>query len=119
MPVESTPHSLLNPSDNGDDGWTSDSMAKLEKELGLVWEEQVKSSSPSALTSLSPRSVEALQGEIQSRPEASRETCRRGTPALGFQEWERQEARVAAEALGRRKLVEEELVGEREGERRH
>jgi hypothetical protein len=45
----------------------------------------------SALTSLSPRSIEALENEIQSRersetsssrPEEPRDTCQRGTPAL-------------------------------------
>jgi hypothetical protein len=64
MSVESAPHSLPKPSDSGDDGWTNDSMAEFEKELGLALEEQVKSSSASALTSSSPRSVEAPQDEI-------------------------------------------------------
>ena len=33
--VESALHSLPKPSDNGDDGWTDDNMAELEKELGV------------------------------------------------------------------------------------
>jgi hypothetical protein len=57
--VESTLHPLPKPLDSGNNGWTDDSMAKLEKELGLALEEQVKSLSPSALTSLSPRLVKA------------------------------------------------------------
>jgi hypothetical protein len=60
--VESTPYSLPKPSNNGDDGWTNDSMAKLEKELGLALGEQVKPP-----TSLSPRSVKVPQDKIESR----------------------------------------------------
>jgi hypothetical protein len=63
MLVESTPHSLK-PSDNSDNGWTRDSMAELEKELGLALGELVKLLSASALTLLSPRSVKAPQDEI-------------------------------------------------------
>ena len=90
MSVESAPHSLPKPSNNGDDGWTDDSMAALEKELGLALEEQVESSPASAPTS-SPRSVEAPEDEIQSRersetsssrPEEPRDTCQSGTPAF-------------------------------------
>jgi hypothetical protein len=59
--VESMLYSLPKPSDSGDDGWTNENMAKLEKELGLALkEEQVKSLFASALTSPSPRSVKAL-----------------------------------------------------------
>jgi len=88
MSVGSALHSLPKPSNNGDDGWTDNSMAELEKELGLALEEQVKSSSASAPTSPSPRSVEAPQDEIQSRerseatgsrPEELQEVCRHGT----------------------------------------
>jgi hypothetical protein len=38
--MEPAPHSLPKPSNNGDDGWTDDSMAELEKELGLALEEE-------------------------------------------------------------------------------
>jgi hypothetical protein len=34
--VESALHSLPKSSDSGDDGWTDENMADLEKELGLV-----------------------------------------------------------------------------------
>lgn len=55
-------------SDSGNNGWTEENMARLEKELGLVLEvEQVKSPFASAPTSPSPRSVEAPRDEIQSR----------------------------------------------------
>jgi hypothetical protein len=63
--VESALHSLPKPSDNGDDGWTDENMAKLEKELGLALkEQQVESSSAGTPTPPSPRSVEAPQDEI-------------------------------------------------------
>ena len=38
--VESMLHPLPKPSHSGDDGWTDDSMAELDKELGLALEEQ-------------------------------------------------------------------------------
>ena len=82
-------HPLPKLSDSGNDRWTHDSMAELEKELGLALEEeQVKSLSANALTFPSPRSVEAPQDEIQSRerseatgsrPEELQEVCRHGT----------------------------------------
>ena len=85
-------------------------MAELEKELGLALEEQVKSSSASAPTSPSPRSVEAPQDEIQSRerseatgsrPEELQEVSRHGT-AQGLEEWEHRESEVVmvVEELG-------------------
>jgi len=87
--VESAFHFLPKPSDSGDDGWTNESMAELEKELGLALEEeQVKSLFAGAPTS-SPLSVEA-QDEIQSRErsettggilEELRDASRRGSPA--------------------------------------
>jgi hypothetical protein len=36
--VESTLHSLPKSCDSGDDGWTDENMAELEKELGWLWE---------------------------------------------------------------------------------
>jgi hypothetical protein len=80
IPVESAPHSFLKPSNNGDGGWTRDSMAELEKELGLALEEQVKSSSASARTSSSPRSVKAPQDEIQSRERSETTSSRLEAP---------------------------------------
>jgi hypothetical protein len=66
--VESAPRSLPYPSDNGDDGWTEDSTAELEKEVGLALVEQVESISNHAPTSpLSPRSVKVSHGESQTR----------------------------------------------------
>lgn len=122
--VESALHSLPKSSDSGDDGWTDDSMAELEKELGLaLGEQQVESSSASTPTSPSPRSAEAPQDEIQSRecsettgsrPEELRDACRRCTPAQGL-EWEQRETRVAVESLGGRVPGEEALVGEAGG----
>jgi hypothetical protein len=59
--VEFALHSLPKPSGSGDDKWTNESMAKLEKELGLALEEeQVKSPFAGGLTSPSPYLVEAL-----------------------------------------------------------
>jgi len=88
-------HPLPKLSDSGNDRWTHDSMAELEKELGLALEEeQVKSLSANALTFPSPRSVEAPQDEIQSRErnettssrlEEPRDTYQRGTPAQGLE----------------------------------
>jgi hypothetical protein len=47
-------------SDSGDDEWTDENMAELEKELGLaLGEQQVESSLAGTPTSPSPRSVEA------------------------------------------------------------
>jgi hypothetical protein len=106
--MESMPHSLSKPSDNGNDRWTDDSMAELETELGLALEDQVKSLSAGALTSPSTLSVEAPQGEIQSRerseitnsrPEEPRDACRHASPAQG-RKLEQQEARVAVATFG-------------------
>jgi hypothetical protein len=92
--VESALYSLPQSSNSGDDGWTDENMAELEKELGLaLGEQQVESSSAGTPTSPSLRSAEAPQDEIQSRqrsettggrPEELRDASRRGTPAL---EW--------------------------------
>jgi hypothetical protein len=69
---------------------------KLEKELGLALGEQVESSSARTPTSVSPRSAEAPQDEIQSRkysettssrPEELRDACPYSTLAQGL-EWE-------------------------------
>ncbi|KAH7305407.1 hypothetical protein BKA65DRAFT_202246 [Rhexocercosporidium sp. MPI-PUGE-AT-0058] len=104
--MESAPHFLPNPSDNGNDGWTDDSMVELEKELGLALEElQVESSSAGTPTSPSPRSAEAPPDGIQSRectettssrPEELQDTSRNGT-AQGLEEWELQETEVVVE----------------------
>ena len=105
MSVESAPHSLPKPPNNGDNGWTDDSMAELEKELGLALGEQVKPP-----TSSSPRSVEAPQDEIQSRESSEttssrlkelQEVSRHGT-ARGLEEWEHRgsEVVVVVEELG-------------------
>jgi hypothetical protein len=85
--VESALHSLPKRPDSGDDGWTDNSMAELEKELGLaVEEQQMESSSAGPPNSPSTRSVEAPQEEIQtgnlttgSRPEELQATSRHGT----------------------------------------
>jgi hypothetical protein len=89
-------YSLPKPSDSGDDRWTDESMAELEKELGLGLTEEGNSSSASALASPRPRSVEASQDEIQSRertettgsrPEELQDASRHGT-AQGLEELE-------------------------------
>src|SRR6266536_2425361 len=102
--VESAPHSLPRPSDNGDAGWTEDSMAELEREVGLALVAQVMSSPASVPNSpRPPRSVEAPQDEGQSqdrsettgsRPEEPRDASRPGTPAQGLEEREQRETRV-------------------------
>jgi hypothetical protein len=57
--VEPVLHFLPRLSNSGDNGWTKENMAKLEKELGLALEEQqVESLSTGAPTALSPRLVE-------------------------------------------------------------
>lgn len=62
--MESMLYPLPKPSYSGDDGWTDNSMAELDKELRLALEEQqVESSSAGTPTSPSPRSVKALQDE--------------------------------------------------------
>ena len=108
--VESALHSFPKSSDSGDDGWTDENMAELEKELGLaLGEQQVKSSSAGTPTSPSPRSAEASQDEIQSRerseatgsrPEELQDACRHGTPAQGLEEWEQRESEVVFVAEG-------------------
>ena len=115
-PVESAPHSLPEPSDNGDDGWTEDSMAEFEKEVRRALVEHVEPSLASTPNSLRPRSVEASQDESQnqvrsettcSKPEESRGASRPGTLAHGLEECIQRQIRVMAETL--RELQEEEL----------
>lgn len=65
--MESALHSLPKPPDSGDDRWTDEDMAELDKVLGLALEEQVDSSSASAPGSSNPRLVDAPQDETQSR----------------------------------------------------
>jgi hypothetical protein len=57
--MESAPYSFPKLPYSGDDGWTDDSMAELDKELGLALIEQENSSSASVPSSPRPRSVEA------------------------------------------------------------
>jgi len=124
--VESALHSFPKSSDSGDDGWTDEIMAELEKELGLaLGEQQVKSSSAGTPTSPSPRSAEASQDEIQSRersettgsrPEELQDACRHGTPAQGLEEWEQRESEVVfvVEGGGVAMQQQEELVAQKE-----
>jgi hypothetical protein len=116
--VEFALHSLPKPFDSGDDRWTNENMAELEKELGLALEEQqVESLSTSTPTPPSPRSVEALQDQIQSRersettgsrPEELRDASRRSTPAQDLEWWEQQETQVVVEG-GAIAMQQEEL----------
>jgi hypothetical protein len=121
--VESALYSLPKSSDSGDNGWTDENMAELEKELGLaLGEQQVKSSSASIPTSSSPRSAETLQDEIQSRersettvsrPEKLRDVSRHGT-AQGLEEWEQRETEVAVKGGGVTIQQQEELTAQKE-----
>ena len=105
--VESMLHSLPKPSDSGDNRWTNESMAELEKELGLALEEeQVESPFAGAPSSPSPRSVEAPQDEIQSRErsettsgilEELRDASRRGSSAQDLEWREQRETQVVVE----------------------
>jgi hypothetical protein len=111
------------PFDSGDDGWTDEDTAELEKELGLALEEQrVESSSAGTPTSPSPRSVEAPQSEIQSREhtettgsrlEELQNISRQGT-AQGLEEWEQLETEVVVEGGGVAMRQQEELAPETE-----
>lgn len=92
--------SFPKPSDSGNDGWTEESMAELEKELGLALEEeQRKSPLAGTPTSPSPCSVEVPQDETQSRertettgsrPEELQDVSRHGT-TQGLEEWKQRE----------------------------
>jgi hypothetical protein len=121
--VESAPHSLPKPSDNGDGGWTEDRMAELEREVRLALVDQVQSTSARAPNSPRPCSVEASQDRIQSRectettgsrPETPRDASRPGTPAQGHEDWEQRETRVV-ETPGKSEPRGEELVVEAGG----
>lgn len=121
--VESALHFLPRLSDSGDDGWTEENMAELEKELGLALEEQqVKSSSTGAPTSPSPRLVEAPQDETRSREisettgsrsEELQDACRRGTPAQDLEKWEQQETEVVVEGGAVAMQQQEELAAQK------
>jgi hypothetical protein len=95
-PGKSTLRSLPKSSNSGDNGWTDENIAELEKELGLALDEQrVESSSASTPASPSLRSAEAAQDDIQNqqqsrdsggRPEEPQDASRRGAPALELSE---------------------------------
>ena len=115
-PVESALYSLTQSSNSGDNELTDENMAELEKELGLaLGEQQVESSSAGTPASLSLRSAEAPQDDIQGRqrskttggiPEELRDASRRGTPALEL--WEKQESQVVVPAvIDQRDLAED------------
>lgn len=66
--VESALHFLPKSSDSGDDGWTDENIAELEKELGLaLGEQQVGSSSACTPTSPSPRRPSTTGQDPESR----------------------------------------------------
>ncbi len=127
--MESAPNSLPKLPINGDDGWTDESIAELDKELGLALEEQqVESLSAGTPTSPSPRSVEAPQDETQirertentgSRPEELREAFRHNSPAQDFECREQQETQVGVEGGAVAVQQQEELgqpaVGDQQG----
>jgi hypothetical protein len=104
--VDSALHPIAKASDSGDDGWTDEDTAELEKELELVLaEQQVESLSAGTSTTASPYSVEALQDEIQSRERKTidgildelRDVTRRGSPAQELEWWEQRETQVVVE----------------------
>ncbi|KAH8591194.1 hypothetical protein B0O99DRAFT_690798 [Bisporella sp. PMI_857] len=124
MSVEGASHSLPETSNNGDDGWTDNSMAELEKELWLALEKQVDSSLANSPSLLLARSAEAPQDKIKSgehakasssRPEELQDASRNSTPTRDFEEQEQQETQVEVETLKRMELWEKELVGNEEG----
>jgi hypothetical protein len=103
--VEFALHSLPKPFDSGDDGWTDENMAELEKELGLALEEQqVESLSASTPTPPSREHSETTG----SRPEELRDASRRGTPAKDLERWEQQETQVVVKG-GAVAMQQEEL----------
>lgn len=63
--MESAPHSLPKLLDSGDDGWTDDSTAELETELGMALEEQGNSPSASTPRSAEPSHLQIDQGHDQ------------------------------------------------------
>jgi hypothetical protein len=115
--VESALHFLPKLPNRGDNGWTPENVAELEKELETALRE--RGDSPSAGAALSPRSVEAPQDDQSrehceitgGRPEEPRDVSRCVTPAQGL-DLEQWEALVAVESLGGREPGEETLVGE-------
>ncbi|KAG9233179.1 hypothetical protein BJ875DRAFT_485394 [Amylocarpus encephaloides] len=122
--VELALHSLPKPFDRGDDGWTDESIAELEKELGLALEEeQVESPFAGAPSSPSPRSVEAPQDEIQSRErskttggilEELRDASRRCNSAQDLELWEQRETQVVVEGGAVAMQQQEELAVQKE-----
>ncbi|RDL30462.1 uncharacterized protein BP5553_10340 [Venustampulla echinocandica] len=113
------PRSLPKLPNNGDDRWTDDGMAELEKELELALVEQVNSSATSAPGSpilvwsrhhRTRSKVKEWTDPTGSRPEELRDASRYGTPAQGLEELEQRETQVAVETLERRELQEDELI---------
>jgi hypothetical protein len=107
MLMGSVPHSLPQPSNTGDSGWTDDLFDELDKELGFALKDEGRSSSACAPTSRS-RSAEASQDKIQrrecietigSRPAELQDTSRCGTPAPGL-EWRQRQAEEVVEGGG-------------------
>lgn len=122
--MESAFHSLPKSSDSGNDGWTDENMAELEKQLGLaLGEQQVESSSACTLTSPSPR--RPRHHRTRSRLEnaakplvVDQKSCEMlvdVVPQLQGLEWEQRETRVAVESLGRSELGDEALMEEAGG----
>jgi hypothetical protein len=121
--VEPVLHFLPRLSDSGDDGWTEENMAELEKELGLALEEQqVESLSTGAPTAPSPRLVETPQDETRSRErsettgsgsEELQDACRRGTPAQDL-ECEQRETQMGVEGGAVAVQQQEELAAQEE-----
>jgi hypothetical protein len=106
-PVESTLYSIPQSSDSGNNRWTDESMAELEKELELALEEQqVEPSSVGTPTSPSLRSVEEPQNKTQSRehteatgirPEGVQDASRHAITAHGLEELGPRESEVAVQ----------------------
>ncbi|KAG0645128.1 hypothetical protein D0Z07_9189 [Hyphodiscus hymeniophilus] len=117
--AESAPHFLPELSAHGDDGWTEDCMAELEREVRLALVGHMQSSTTRAPTPPRSRSVEASQDGIQSRDRGTaggrsdepREASRPRTAAQAPKELDR-----LVEAPGRSEPRQWELVGEAEGD---
>ncbi|KAH6661755.1 hypothetical protein B0J14DRAFT_663176 [Halenospora varia] len=120
--VESAPppHSLPKPSNTGDDGWTEDSMAELEEEMGLAIVEQAKSPPAGAPSSSHPPRSEESQDEIRSRQRSETAGSRLEEPRDGSRHatldqdlgWEQRETRVVVEIVEEREQQEEVLAVE-------
>jgi hypothetical protein len=117
MSVGSALYSLPKPADNSDDGWTGDSMAELEKELGLALKEQQVESPLASISILSsPCSVEIPQDETQSQEYTgtTNTILEEHNTAQPFEEWEQLETELVGETRGVAMQQQEKLAAQEE-----